>query len=111
MSPFVKLTTLSELPPEGEAREFELEGKTYCIVHTTEGYAAVDNVCVHRGGPLGQGVLDGNKIVCPWHGWAFDVTTGASVHNASVRVGTHPIRVEGDEVLIGIDGSEPASAT
>jgi nitrite reductase (NADH) small subunit len=100
MSRFIKLTTTSELPPEGEAREYELEGKTYCIAHTEEGYAAVDNVCLHRGGPLAQGVLDGNKIVCPWHGWAFDVNTGASVHNSSVRVTTYPIQVAGEDVLI-----------
>jgi nitrite reductase/ring-hydroxylating ferredoxin subunit len=103
MSHFVKLTTTSELPPEGEAREFELDGKTYCIAHTMDGLAAVDNVCVHRGGPLGQGVLDGNKIVCPWHGWSFDMNTGASVHNASVRVATYPIQIEGEAVLIGLD--------
>jgi nitrite reductase (NADH) small subunit len=103
MSPFVKLTTTSELPPEGEAKEFELEGKTYCIAHTHEGCAAVDNVCAHHGGPLGQGVVDGNKIVCPWHGWSFDVNTGALVHNPSVRIPTYPLKIDGEDVLIGID--------
>lgn len=103
MSEFVKLTTVSELPPEGEAKEFEINGKTICVAHTNEGCSAMDNVCVHRGGPLGQGVVDGNKVVCPWHGWAFDANTGASVHNAEVRVAVLPMKIEGDDVFVALD--------
>jgi len=103
MSDFVKLTTTSELPPEGEAREFEINGKTICIANTGQGCAAMDNVCVHRGGPLGQGVVDGNKVICPWHGWMFDANTGASSHDASVRVRVYPLKIEGDEVFVASD--------
>ena len=103
MSEFAKLTTVSELPPEGEAKEFELNGKTICVAHTHEGCSAMDNVCMHRGGPLGQGVVDGTKILCPWHGWAFDVNTGASVHNDSVRVAVYPLKIEGDDVMVLVD--------
>ena len=103
MSEYVKLTTISELPPAGEAREFELNGKMICVANTESGYAAMDNVCVHRGGPLGQGMVDGNKIICPWHGWTFDVNTGASTHDASARVKTFPIKVEGEEVYIAVE--------
>ncbi len=103
MPQYVKLTTTSELPPVGEAREFELNGKMICVANTVDGLAAMDNVCIHRGGPLGQGVVDGNKIICPWHGWMFDVNTGGSTHNASVRVRTFPIKVEGEDVLIALE--------
>ncbi len=103
MSEFVKLTTVSELPAEGEAKEFEINGKSICVAHTTEGCAAMDNVCVHRGGPLGQGVVDGNKVICPWHGWAFDANTGASVHNADVRVVVYPMKIEGEDVFVALD--------
>ena len=103
MAEFVKLTTVSELPPEGEAREFEINGKAICVAHTMEGFAAMDNVCVHRGGPLGQGVVDGNKVVCPWHGWAFDANTGASAHNADVRVKVYAMKIEGEDVFVALD--------
>ena len=103
MSEYVKLTTTSELPPAGEAREFEINGKMICVANTGDSFAAMDNVCLHRGGPLGQGMVDGNKIICPWHGWMFDVNTGASTHNASVRVHTFPLKVEGEEVFIALD--------
>jgi nitrite reductase (NADH) small subunit len=103
MSEFVKLTATAELPPEGEAKEFEFDGKMICVAHTGEGLSAIDNVCLHRGGPLGQGVLDGNKIVCPWHGWTFDVNTGACMHDTNARIRVYPLKVEGDEVFIATD--------
>ena len=103
MSEYVKLTTAAELPPPGEAREFEIGGKAICIANTGDSFSAMDNVCVHRGGPLGQGMVDGNKIICPWHGWTFDVSTGACTHNADVRVKTFPMKVEGDEVFVALD--------
>jgi nitrite reductase (NADH) small subunit len=61
---------------------------------------AMDNVCLHRGGPLGQGVIEGGKIICPWHGWQWDPNTGAAINNANAKVGVYPIKVEGDELLI-----------
>jgi nitrite reductase (NADH) small subunit len=103
MSEYVKVTTASELPPEGEAREFEINGKTICIANTGEGCSAIDNVCVHRGGPLGQGVVDGNKIVCPWHGWMFDANTGACTHDSRTRVAVYPMKIEGGDVYVAID--------
>ncbi len=103
MSGYIKLTTVPELPPEGEAREFQLNGKMICVANTGNGCAALDNTCVHRGGPLGQGIVDGNKVICPWHGWMFDANTGASAHNTSVRVRVYPLKIEGEDVLIGFD--------
>lgn len=100
---FTKLTTVSELPPEGEAREYQIGDKTICIANTDAGYAALDNVCVHRGGPLGQGVVDGNKVICPWHGWTFDAHTGACTHNPNARAAAYPLKIEGDDVLVGLD--------
>jgi nitrite reductase (NADH) small subunit len=60
----------------------------------------MDNVCLHRGGPLGQGLIEGNKIVCPWHGWMFDTQTGAASHDNSARVAIYPLQTEGEDVMI-----------
>jgi nitrite reductase (NADH) small subunit len=103
MSEFVKLTTTAELPPAGEAKEFEIGGKMVCVANTGDGCSAMDNVCLHRGGPLGQGVVDGNKIICPWHGWTFDVNTGAAIHDSTARVRVFPLKIEGDDVLVAFD--------
>jgi nitrite reductase (NADH) small subunit len=109
MPQFVRLGSRSELPPVGEAREYEVEGRTICIANADGSCSAMDNVCVHHGGPLGQGVVDGNKIICPWHGWSFDVNTGAEGHNPAARVPVYPLKIEGDDVFVALDEETTAS--
>ncbi len=101
MSDYV-LCKVSELPSEGEAREFECAGKTICVAKANGEITAMDNVCIHRGGPLSQGTIEHGKIVCPWHGWTFDLKSGAATHNASARTNVYPIRIAGDEVKIDL---------
>lgn len=63
---------------------------------------ALDNHCPHRGGPLAQGALHGNMVVCPWHAWEFDCTNGVCDFNAEIVVRRYAVRVEGDDVLVDI---------
>lgn len=100
MSTFVKLTTQSELPPEGEAREFSLGDKIICVANLNGKVSAMDNVCLHRGGPLGQGGIEGDKVVCPWHGWQWDPKTGQAAHDGATKVAVYPLKVEGEDVTI-----------
>jgi nitrite reductase (NADH) small subunit len=79
MANFIKLTTEPELPPVDEAKEFPCGAKAVCVANVNGVYSALDNVCPHRGGPLGQGMIEGSKVVCPWHGWAWDTKTGQAV--------------------------------
>jgi nitrite reductase/ring-hydroxylating ferredoxin subunit len=97
---FVKLTTQSELPAPGEAKEFEVGDKVICVANVSGTISAMDNVCLHQGGPLGQGMIEGDKIVCPWHGWQYDPKTGQVAHNLTARVSVYPIRVENSDVII-----------
>ena len=71
MSNFVRLTAQSELPPDGEAKEFSLGDNVICVANVNGTISAMDNVCLHRGGPLGQGMIEGGKVVCPWHGYEY----------------------------------------
>jgi nitrite reductase (NADH) small subunit len=100
MSEYIKIAAESELPPENEAREFSCGDKTICVANVDGKITAMDNVCLHRGGPLGQGVIDEGKLVCPWHGWAFDPATGEALHNRSAKVPLYPVKVENGDVLI-----------
>jgi nitrite reductase (NADH) small subunit len=100
MPSFVKLTTQSELPAEGEAKEFSCGDKIICIAKLNGVFSAMDNVCLHRGGPLGQGTVEGNKIVCPWHGWQWDPKTGESANNPSAKVAVYPLQIENGDVMI-----------
>jgi nitrite reductase (NADH) small subunit len=98
--PAVKLTTTSELPATDEAKEFPCGDKTICIANVKGTYSAMDNVCLHRGGPLGQGMILNCKLVCPWHGWEWDPKTGQAVHVPDAKVAVYPLRIENGEVLI-----------
>lgn len=102
MSDFRKLTTVSELPASGEAREFTIDGHQICIANENGKCSALDNFCAHRGGPLGQGVVDQGKIVCPWHGWQFDLVSGKSEQSATLGVEVYELKIEGDDVLVNV---------
>jgi nitrite reductase (NADH) small subunit len=95
-----KLTTQPELPPEGAAKEFFCGDKVLCVANVNGTISAMDNVCLHRGGPLGQGVIEGNKLVCPWHGWQWDVGTGEAVHDPGAKIAVYAIKVEGGDVMV-----------
>jgi nitrite reductase (NADH) small subunit len=100
MADFVKLATQSELPAQGEAKEFACAGKVICLANVGGSITAMDNVCLHRGGPLGQGVIEGNKVVCPWHGWQWDAKSGEAVHNPNIRIALYPVKIEGGDLMI-----------
>ena len=100
MSDYVKLTTKSDLPSENEAKEFTVGDRVICVANVNGTISAMDNVCLHRGGPLGQGVIDGNKLVCPWHGWEWDPQTGQAVHNPAARLAVYPLKMENNDVMI-----------
>ncbi len=102
MPSFVKLTTRPELPAEGQAKEFHCGKRIICVANISGTISAMDNVCLHRGGPLGQGVIEGNKVVCPWHGWQWDPKSGEAAHSPSLKVAVYPVEVEGEEVLIEV---------
>jgi nitrite reductase (NADH) small subunit len=102
MAEFRKLATKAELPQLGKAKEFSVEGKMVCVANVGGVISAMDNVCIHRGGPLGTGVVMDGKVVCPWHGWAYDTKTGEVAHNPAMKVAVFPIKLEGDDVLIEI---------
>ena len=98
----VRIASQADLPGKNEAKEFPCGDKTICVANVNGTVTAMDNVCLHRGGPLGQGVIEKGKVVCPWHGWAWDPVTGQAVHNPAARVNVYPIKVESGEVLVEI---------
>jgi nitrite reductase/ring-hydroxylating ferredoxin subunit len=102
MPNFIKIATKSDMPPSGEAREFPCGDKTICIANVDGTLSAMDNVCLHRGGPLGQGVVMGGKVVCPWHGWEYDAKTGEASHNPAAKVAVYPIKIEGEDVMVEV---------
>jgi nitrite reductase (NADH) small subunit len=100
MSAFVKLTTAAELPTPGQAKEFPCGDQVICVANIKGTISAMDNVCLHRGGPLGQGIIEQDKIVCPWHGWQWDPKTGEATHNPNVKIAVYTLKIENGNVLL-----------
>jgi nitrite reductase (NADH) small subunit/3-phenylpropionate/trans-cinnamate dioxygenase ferredoxin subunit len=96
---FLRATKAAEVPP-GTIREFQLDGKTVALANVDGKYFAIDNTCIHRGGPLGQGVLEGKMVTCPWHGWQYDVTNGRVGANPSVGVACYSVEVRGEDIFV-----------
>ena len=86
--------------PVGEGRVVDAAGKALALFNVDGTYRAIDNTCSHRGGPLGEGDLEGTVVACPWHGWRWDVTTGANANNPAVKVACFPVTVEEGEIFV-----------
>ena len=84
----------------GEGRVVEVEGRELALFNVDGVYHCIENACPHRGGPLGEGDLDGRVVSCPWHAWRWDVTTGANTNNPAVRVPAYPVTVEDGAVVV-----------
>jgi nitrite reductase (NADH) small subunit len=86
--------------PAGTIREFQVDGKTIALANVDGSFHAINNTCLHRGGPLGQGELEGTVVTCPWHGWQYDVTSGKVTMNPSVGVDCYTVEVRGEDVWV-----------
>src|SRR5580765_7064806 len=96
---FEKAARLNEIPT-GSIKSVQVGGKQLALANVGGMLYAIDNTCLHRGGPLAEGQLEGKVVTCPWHGWQFDVTTGKAVQNPNAGVGCFKTEIRGDEVFV-----------
>ena len=99
---FQRVASALDVQP-GEVCVFDLDGESIAIANVEGRFFALDNVCTHDGGPLGEGALFGDQVECPRHGARFDVATGqARVLPAVLPVRTYPVRVADGEVEVDL---------
>ncbi len=94
-----KVASVAEIPL-GEGKIVTVGTRQIALYNVEGQFYALDNTCPHRGGPLGDGLLNGAVVTCPWHGWQFDCSTGKSTVNPTVKVACYPARVENDAVYL-----------
>ena len=99
--PFQRAGSLRSLP-SGSVMEFSADGNPIAVCNVAGEVHAVEGTCPHRGGPLAHGALHDNMLVCPWHAWEFDCTTGENDFNPVICVRKYAVKIEGDEILIDI---------
>lgn len=90
----------TQLPAEGRMATVVVNGLATVLARVGGHLHALDSVCPHAGGPLGDGDLDDDAVVCPYHGWAFDLRTGACAVDPSLIVPVHHVVEDVDGALV-----------
>lgn len=100
---FVKVGLEKDVP-EGEVRTFEAEGIGIAIARVDGKLFAIEDICSHDDGPLGEGTLDGCEIECPRHGARFDIRTGAATRMpAAGSVNAFAVKLENGVILVELE--------
>jgi nitrite reductase/ring-hydroxylating ferredoxin subunit len=97
--PLLKVAKLSEVPEES-VLEVMVGQQPYAICRTQGAVYALNGICPHRGGPLGQGQIHQGRVVCPYHLWEFDCRSGEYDLDSARRVATYDVRIEGGEIFL-----------
>jgi nitrite reductase/ring-hydroxylating ferredoxin subunit len=101
MANFVKVCKTNDVQA-GCGKSIDINGKPVAVFNVEGNFYAINDTCAHRGGPLGEGELDGKTVICPWHGWRYDVTTGANELVPDLPTQKYEVKVEGDDVLVDL---------
>jgi 3-phenylpropionate/trans-cinnamate dioxygenase ferredoxin subunit len=99
---FVKVGRVSDVPA-GRPETFEVEDRHIAIYRLDDGFHAIDDICTHDGGPLAEGEIEDDVVICPRHGARFSIRTGAALSLPAITpVDTYPVRVDGDDLMVGL---------
>lgn len=112
---WIRITSADNIPVH-EGRSVTVRGREIAIFNLGDGFSAIDAACPHRGGPLCDGIVTGNRppsldcatvsghaVVCPLHGWKIDLQTGDVLKpDVSVRVETYKVQVHDGVVEVAV---------
>lgn len=90
---------LSLLPP-GALSHVYVGDRQIALCNVDGEVFAIDGVCPHKGGPLGEGALHGHMVVCPYHAWEFDCRTGEHDYNPSLIATPYRVKIEDGEIFV-----------
>ena len=100
--PFVKVATIGDVAV-GQGALLDVEGVTFALFNAGGGrFHATSPVCPHEDGPLAEGWLEAGAVVCPWHGFDFDLGTGRCRVDEDLSIAVYPVRVTGDSVEVDL---------
>jgi 3-phenylpropionate/trans-cinnamate dioxygenase ferredoxin component len=100
MPDFKPVAKTSEIPDPGR-KLVEIDERLVVVFHAAGHFYAIDDVCTHDGGPLGEGELEGFTIACPRHGAKFDIRDGRALTMPATRAtAAHEVKIVGDDILV-----------
>ena len=92
---------VSELS-KNSGKPMEISGQSIAFFNVEGDIYAIENHCLHRGGPLGDGHLEGTLVTCPWHAWQFDVKTGKCHTMPGAKQKRYPSKIENNKIYVEI---------
>lgn len=101
MSEMVRVAGTGDLKP-GENKIVDVNGEKVALFNVNGEYFAIGNICPHRGGSLGEGILEEDVVACPLHGWKFNVKTGVSPMIPNAKVASYKVKVEDDNIFVSL---------
>jgi nitrite reductase/ring-hydroxylating ferredoxin subunit len=96
------LVGLASEIPEGARKIVQVDELSIGLFHHKGQMVALRNHCLHRGGPVATGTLEGDTLTCPWHGYQYNVMTGELLVDPNVKLDTYPLVLKGDEIYLSI---------
>ena len=99
MGELIRIAGTDEISP-GNGIVVEAKDKCLAVFNVDGSFHVTDNMCLHRGGPLGEGDLEGETVTCPWHGWEYNVKTGHCINNPSSNIKAYEAVVEEGDIKI-----------
>ena len=101
MTSFVPVASVDEIPP-GSGTTVLVSDRPVAVFNVDGTFHAYDGVCLHRGGPVGDGDVENGVVTCPWHGWQYDVATGEHVLDRSIGLTRRRVLVADGQVLVAL---------
>ena len=99
---FVRVGTTNDVPAGG-AEVFDVEERKIAVFRLDDGYYAIDDICTHDGGPLADGEIEEDQVICPRHGARCSIRTGAALSFPAVTaVDSYHVRVDGEDLFVGL---------
>ena len=98
---WIKVAKIGDVPTN-TGLSVEANGQAIALYKVDGKVYALDGVCPHAGGPMAEGSLNGCLVMCPWHGWEFNVKTGLCDFNSLFSTKTFPVKEENGEIFVQI---------
>ena len=90
---FVSVGTIGDFI-SGQGKMVTVNGRHVALFRLGDEFYAIDNLCLHKAGPLCEGFIENDVVTCPWHGWSYEIKTGTLVQDPRVGVSKHDVRIE-----------------
>jgi 3-phenylpropionate/trans-cinnamate dioxygenase ferredoxin subunit len=103
--PFVSCIKERDLN-EGQMKDLRVRGKSILLVRKEGLVYALSNICPHMGCSMHRGILRDYLVMCPCHGWKFDIRTGEYTENGAISLESYPTKIENGQIYVDLKEEE-----